>query len=335
MAVPTGLLHSSIFDALIVGGGPAGLASALALGRANRTALVFDSGVYRNDGATAMHTVLSRDGTPPDEYRWLSRAQIEEKYKHIAFRPRKVLQAAKTDLGQGVMGFQLTDDSNQSFRGRRLVLATGSEDVLPENIEGYRANWPEHIYQCLVCDGLEQKDFPIGVLSFDHPSYLHLAFMALHLNKDLTIFTNGPRPTDPAIQKGIDTVLAVEGTKLDERKIKRMVNNGPGAEKGVTIEFEEGPSVTLGFIVHKPATRNRGQALIEQLGLNVKEGSGEVVVDPVFLESSMPGCIVAGDTMEGIKQVAIAQGAGVRAGAVVGLQLTNEAIARTQAGMKN
>lgn len=49
-----------LFDALIIGGGPAGLSTALALGRVCRSALVFDSRTYRNSGVQAMHTVLSR-----------------------------------------------------------------------------------------------------------------------------------------------------------------------------------------------------------------------------------------------------------------------------------
>lgn len=145
MSLSTGLLHSTIYDALIVGAGPAGLSAALALGRVNRSALVFDSGVYRNDGAAAMHTVLSRDGTAPDDYRRIARQQIEDKYKHIAFRAQTVVQLAKTDIDQqGYQGFQATDDASQSFRGRRLVLATGTQDVLPD-IPGYRENWLEHM----------------------------------------------------------------------------------------------------------------------------------------------------------------------------------------------
>jgi len=134
-----------VFDALIVGGGPAGLSAALALARVQRTALVFDSGHYRNVGVTAMHTVLSRDGTPPPEFHQISRSQIELKYPRIQFSSAQVLQASQTDLGDGCMGYQVTDTNETIHKARKLILATGSEDLLPTNIDGYRENWPSHM----------------------------------------------------------------------------------------------------------------------------------------------------------------------------------------------
>ncbi|OJJ45841.1 hypothetical protein ASPZODRAFT_152819 [Penicilliopsis zonata CBS 506.65] len=345
---------STIYDALIVGGGPAGLAAALGLARVNRSALLFDSGVYRNTGAEAMHTFLTRDGTNPGEFRRLARGQLEgnPKYSHVAFRDRRVITVSKTVIestttttttttpvqslinddntcpATGYVGFQVMDETNQIYTGRKLILATGTEDVLP-SIEGYSENWPEHIYQCPFCDGLEQKESPIGVL-FEDASYTHLAFMAINFNPAVTLFTNGPlAATDPAVQKGVNTVLAVKGTKLDQRRIVRFVNNGPGHENGISVHFEDGPAVTLGMILHRAPTRNRAQALFDQLGLNLKDlPSAEAQVDPLFGESSLPGCFVAGDTMEGIKQVAFAQASGVRAASGANFQLINEEIAK-------
>nr|ABV48734.1 thioredoxin reductase [Penicillium lilacinoechinulatum] len=61
-------LNERIFDALIVGGGSAGLSASLALARVQRTALLaFNSDHYRKLGVTAIHTVSLRDGKPPSE----------------------------------------------------------------------------------------------------------------------------------------------------------------------------------------------------------------------------------------------------------------------------
>jgi flavin-dependent dehydrogenase len=61
------------FDAVIVGGGPAGLSAALVLGRACRRVLLCDAGPGRNAPAAAVHGFLSRDGTPPAELRRIAR----------------------------------------------------------------------------------------------------------------------------------------------------------------------------------------------------------------------------------------------------------------------
>lgn len=147
MAQQTGasvLYGNMIYDALIVGGGPAGLSAALAIGRAYRSALLFDSGRYRNQGGAAMHTVLSRDGIHPEEFRKIARSQIE-RYPTISFKQAHIAHAANVELEPGYKGFELKDGDGNIFRGRKLVLATGSEDVLPDNIEGYRENWPQHM----------------------------------------------------------------------------------------------------------------------------------------------------------------------------------------------
>jgi thioredoxin reductase len=45
--------------------------------------------------------------------------------------------------------------------------------------------------------------------------------------------------------------------------------------------------------------------LIAQLGLETRP-NGDVQADPMMLQSSVPGCIVAGDTQESIKQAVVA-----------------------------
>lgn len=135
-----------IYDTLIIGGGPAGLSAALALARVCRTSILFDSGEYRNQGSRAMHTFLSRDGIHPEDFRATARQQIEEKYSsQVSFMKSKIVQISNTDILPGYKGFEAVDSSNQTFVGRKLVLATGTEDVLPTDIEGYKENWPAHM----------------------------------------------------------------------------------------------------------------------------------------------------------------------------------------------
>jgi len=64
---------STDFDAVIVGGGPAGLAALSGLARVRRNVLLIDSGVYRNAPTRHMHDVLGFDGIvlSSPSYHWL------------------------------------------------------------------------------------------------------------------------------------------------------------------------------------------------------------------------------------------------------------------------
>lgn len=53
------------YDAIIVGGGPAGLSALSALARVRRNVLMIDSGEYRNQPTRHMHDVIGFDGMIP------------------------------------------------------------------------------------------------------------------------------------------------------------------------------------------------------------------------------------------------------------------------------
>jgi ribulose 1,5-bisphosphate synthetase/thiazole synthase len=53
----------TVYDAIIVGGGPAGLAALSGLARVRRHVLLIDSGEYRNGPTRHMHDVPGFDGS--------------------------------------------------------------------------------------------------------------------------------------------------------------------------------------------------------------------------------------------------------------------------------
>ncbi|KAJ4380684.1 hypothetical protein N0V86_004045 [Didymella sp. IMI 355093] len=319
-------LRPHIFDALIIGAGPAGLNAALVFARTLGTALVFDSREYRNEGIAHMHTVASRDHQEPYSFRKTAREQIESRYETVWFQHATITHATKKLIGaEKYDGFEVKDSEEKTYLGRKLILATGSKDIFPD-IPGYKENWPSHIYQCLACDGFEQRGTPIGILTFNHPSQGHYVQMAKAFDDRITIFSNGAIPDDEPIQKALHVSKAF-GAKVDDRKITRLVNNGPSHTDGVTIEFETGEPVTLGFIAHRPPTVNRAQHLIEQLGVETVDASmgGHIkIMNPMFNDTSVKGVFAAGDTMVMMKQVAFAMAEGLKAAVGAGMQMAQE-----------
>lgn len=319
-------LRPHVFDTLVIGAGPAGLNAALVSARTRGTAIVFDSQEYRNEGIKHMHTVASRDHEDPYSFRRTAREQIEARYDTVWFQHATITHATKKQIGEDHYdGFEVRDSNDKTYLGKKLILATGSKDIMPD-IPGYKENWPEHIYQCLACDGFEQRGHPIGILEFKHPSQSHLVQMARAFDDRVTIFSNGAITNDPPIQQALKVSQAF-GAKVDSRKIVRLINNGPSHEDGVTIEFETGDPVTLSFIAHRPATVNRSQHLIDQLGIETVDSAmgGHVkIINPMFNETSARGVFAAGDTMVMMKQAAIAMAEGLKAAAGASMQIAQE-----------
>lgn len=145
---PTPIKHA---DVLIVGGGPAGLSTALGLCRKRHTAIVFDSGMYRNEVAHHMHNFPTWDHHNPAALRAAAQIELQSRYSSVTFERSKVVSAHKK-APDGV--FVVVDELGQEFLGKRLVLATGQTDIMPD-IPGYAACWGQSIYHCLYCHGFE------------------------------------------------------------------------------------------------------------------------------------------------------------------------------------
>jgi thioredoxin reductase len=141
-------LSTTLYDALIVGAGPAGLSVALGLSRTHRRAAVFtkpDGAGFRNEGAAEMHNVISRDGIAPAEFRSIAKEQIT-RYGTVDFIEAEIVDMNKVSAeSEGSLeAFQVTASDGQQWTGRKLALAMGSVEVFPD-IEGYKENWPENM----------------------------------------------------------------------------------------------------------------------------------------------------------------------------------------------
>lgn len=140
------------FDVAVVGGGPAGLAAALAVGRMNRRALVFEAGEPRASHAPCYHNVLGfPDGIAGERLMALGR-------EHAArwgaeFREAAVTEARRTARrGRGRFELALADGTRASAAG--IVLATGVKDRQPGCGPLYDET-PRGVHYCAICDGRE------------------------------------------------------------------------------------------------------------------------------------------------------------------------------------
>jgi thioredoxin reductase len=77
--------EDDMYDAIVIGGGVAGLQAALTLGRMHRTTLLIDSGEHRNGTVPHAHNLVTNDGRDPAEIRRLAHAELAA-YATVAVR---------------------------------------------------------------------------------------------------------------------------------------------------------------------------------------------------------------------------------------------------------
>lgn len=126
------------YDVLIIGAGPAGLSAALGLARQTYSALVFDSQQYRNAPASHMHNVVTWDHRDPAEFRASARENILSRYSDsIQFKNATIDKVKKCDDGS----FEVADTDKVTYHGKKLLLASGITDIMPEEIKGFKELW--------------------------------------------------------------------------------------------------------------------------------------------------------------------------------------------------
>ncbi|KAK4176243.1 FAD/NAD(P)-binding domain-protein [Triangularia setosa] len=289
-------MTAHLLDVLIIGAGPAGLSAALTLGRQAHTAVLFDSGTYRNDATDYMHLIPGWDHAPPSGFRATAKDNILSRYDSISIEQNTNIEAVRqTDSG----AFEATAADGRVWRGKKIILASGVEDIFPD-IKGYAESWGKSIFHCLFCKGFEQKGCSsAGVLASDGafkmvPHALHAARQAAQLSKVVTLYTNGSEELAAQIKSALG---ASKVMKVDSRRIRELV---PG-DAGLVISFQDGMEATEGFLVHMPPTKVRGQ-FAGQLNLATTP-SGDIKVAQPFPRASVTGVYAAGDNSSPLKNV--------------------------------
>ena len=298
------------YDAVIVGGGAAGLSAATTLGRALRSVLVIDSGNPRNAPAAGVHGYLSRDGMDPRELLSVGRSEVHS-YGGVMVDGEAASARRTSD------GFEVILSDARRFTGRRLLVTTGLTDGLPP-IDGLLEQWGKGVVHCPYCHGWEIRGQRIGVLGTG-PLSVHQALLFRQWSPDVTFFLNDTvAPTDEEWDKlAARSVTVVDGAVAS-------VDAVDGVLTGLTLR--QGPS----FDVEALAVGTRMEArsaLLDSLGLRSQDhpsGAGRFIETDAMGATGVRGVYAAGNASNLMAQVITAAAEGVMAGARINADLIDE-----------
>jgi thioredoxin reductase (NADPH) len=268
------------YDAVIVGGGPAGLSAAIALARACRSVLLFESPrPGRSDWSQRNHNYLGfPDGISIVDLCARGRAQAER----FGVRIQDVVVDA---VARDAHGFTVTA-GGATHQGRGLVLATGVTDKWVQ-FPGYEQYIGKTMHWCITCDGYEMQHQRVLVVGNDAET-VELALQMLGFNpKAVTVLTNS---------RGVGLPLAqIEELRRHgiELVVDRMVNarsRATGCFEAVLLEG--GGEIPLDHLFSAQGAEPNAK-LARSLGVELTE-DGHIEVD-AEAKTSVAGVYAAGD----------------------------------------
>ena len=300
------------YDAVVVGGGAAGLSAGLVLARSRRRVVVVDAGEPRNAPADGVHAFLTRDGVPPAELARLGRQEVVSYGGEV-----RVGRAVSASREGDAVDVHLEDGA--TLRARAMIVASGLTDELP-GVPGLREGWGHDVVHCPYCHGWEVRDQRVGVL-VSGPMASHQALLFRQLTEHLTLLRNGEDYPDEELAG-----LVARGVRVVDEPVTELVR-----EDGrlVGARLADGSLVPLDVVTAQTRVVAKS-AVLNSLGIarTPLVAAGQVIghryeADPMTLQAA-PGVWLAGNVTDPMGQVVHAAGAGVRAGAMVNAVLAQE-----------
>jgi thioredoxin reductase (NADPH) len=276
-------------DALIVGGGPAGLTCAIYLARYRRNVVVVDSGESRAALIPETHNYPGfADGIAGPKL--LEALTLQAKTYGVEFIRDRI-----TELRVIEEGFE-AKCSEAIIRAKRAVMASGLVDRDLGNPELQAAVADGVVRYCPICDGFEASDLRIGVVgSADHVG--NKALFLRTYSRHITLLTlDGEGCREPLARELSEAGIRVLGARTVgfRRQDKQMM-----------VSLSDG--TVEAFDVIYPVL---GCEVRSELGMKLGARHNDIGCLEVdaHQRTSVPGLYAIGDAVSDLHQIAVATG---------------------------
>jgi thioredoxin reductase (NADPH) len=281
-------LQPKSLDCLIIGGGPAGLLTAVYLGRYRRHVQVIDAGESRASKIPESHNYPGFFGIGGPELLVRLRAQAEQYGAQLTSGHVTSLRKE----GEMFVASSQSADVEAKF----IVLATGLVDHCPP-VDGAPADCPSDVIRfCPICDGYEATDRRVGVVGDLHSAGKKALFLRTY-TKDVSVFVTSES------KRADDTRRALEGGRLAVFDAPKKIKLDAAGH--IAIETESGSVHELDAIYPALGCAVRSE-LATSLGASCTD-TGNLIVDD-HQRTTVRGLYAAGDVVTDLHQLSVAFG---------------------------
>lgn len=291
------------YEVVVVGGGPAGLSTALYTMRLGHDTAVVDRGGGRAAMMRDTHNVLGvTEDVSGKEFLQTAREQVQA---YGADYVREFIESVdRTDDGRFAL-----DGSDGAYLADRIVLAVGFADERPDPPLPPTGRG---LHYCLHCDAYMFIDESVFVMG-NGESAAHVAMIMLNFTDEVDVLTRGATP-----EWSEETQRLLDAHPVDV--VEEDVVGMEKGEDGWLESFEFADGTVRGYRGGFPMYGSSYNAdLPEQLGCETND-DGTVTVDG-HGRTSVDGVFAVGDLTPGHNQIPVAMGEGANAGIAIHMEL--------------
>ena len=279
-------------DCLVVGAGPGGLTAAIYLARYLRDFLVVDAGASRAAWIPLSHNHAGfPEGIPGPELLARMRQQAERYGARIERGEVKALRREPD-------GSFTAEIDGRPLSARRVLLATGVDDIEPElpDLDGaIRRGFVRH---CPICDAYEVRGQKVAIIGYGKCSVREVLLLRGYTD-DLTLLTTGRGLELP---EGERALLEEAGVRLVDEPVREIAIDG---DRIGVWRMQSGQELRFDTLYTALGLRARS-GLAQALGAE-HDADGMLLVDD-HQRTSVPGLWAVGDVVKGLGQISVAMG---------------------------
>ena len=280
-------------DCLVIGGGPGGLTAAIYLARFLREFLVVDAGASRAAWIPCSHNHAGYPdgGIPGPELLARMRRQAE----HFDAR---IVEGEVTSLRRGNDGTFTAELGGREVTARRVLLATGAQDIEPElpDLDGaIRRGLVRH---CPICDAYEARGQKVAIIGYGKCSVREVMLLRGYTS-DLTLLTLGRGLELPEDERA---TLGEAGVRLVDEPVVELTLEG---DRIAAWRMESGAELRFDTLYTALGLRARS-SLAASLGAE-HDADGMLATDD-HQRTSVPDLWAVGDVVKGLAQISVAMG---------------------------
>lgn len=276
----------TIYDSIIIGTGPAGLAASIYASRYGLKHLIV--GILRGGTATEAFMVENYPG-----FKSISGNDLMQKFvEHVKQYNPEIIPTEVKSIKKQENYFEIQTESNKTFKSKTIILALGVHHRTL-SVVGERKFLGKGVSYCHTCDGPLFKDKVVGVVGGGDGALTASLFLSKYAKKVYLIHRRKEFRGQVSWQNSVEKEKKI--IKVSQRQVKEIRGDKFVKEIILDLPYKTKKSLKLDGLFIEIGTLPSGGKIIFKPPLILKRDKSNYIIVDRSMKTNIPGIFAAGD----------------------------------------